>query len=183
MYKRSILISVAVIIIFGAGYLAGSHFCALSRQMSERVDTLVVDRTIVDSGAFLAVAKNRGYELVRSTSLDSLKHIADKPAKTVYVDKPTVIVRDSIVYLQVPMEERTFAGSKDSVEYKITTTGYNVDVTSVAFTYPQRTVIRTQTIKPRRLGVAVTAGPGVVLTPSGNVSGGLCISAGLSWRF
>lgn len=170
-------------ILFGAGYLTGSHSCAISRQISERANTLIVEKTIVDSGAFLTIAKRRGYELVRSTSLDSLKHIADKPAKTVYVDKPTVIVRDSIVYVQVPMEERTFTGSKDSVDYKITTTGYNVDVTSVAFTYPQTTVIRTQTIKPRHLGVAVTAGPGVVLTPSGNVLGGLCISAGLSWRF
>lgn len=183
MYKRSILISVVAIMIFGGGYLAGSHSRALSRQISEEGDTLIVERTIVDSGAFLAVAKSRGYELVRSTSLDSLKRIADKPAKTVYVDKPTVIVRDSLVYVRVPMEERTFTGSKDSVDYKITTTGYNVDVTSVAFTYPQTTVIRTQTIKPGHLGVAITAGPGVVLTPSGKVSGGLCISAGLSWRF
>lgn len=185
MCRRSFILSLAILAIFGAGLFVGGRFLPFSGRFTEKTDTCIVYRTIVDSAAFLAQSRANGYELVRVASLDSLKWAADHPQTiTQEVEKPVIITRDSVVYIHVPMEERTFTGSRDSVCYKIVTTGYNTAITNVSFTYPHTTITNTKVIdRTRKIGFDVTAGLGGVVTPSGKAYGGFAVAGGISLRF
>lgn len=184
MSKSSLYIT-AFVAVFIAGLCVGGRFFPFQGTFTERVDTCVIERTIVDSAAVLAHYENIGFELVPVCSLDSLKEAANHPRiVTKEVEKPVIVTRDSIVFIQVPIEERQFTGTKDSVSYNITTTGYNTNIKAVSFTYPEKIVTKVKMYdNTRKVGFDIVTGPGLVFTPSGNLTGGWCISAGIGWRF
>lgn len=187
MSKTSAILA-GSLLLFVLGLCLGAYFPPLRGKESVRVDTLTVERLIVDSAAVIEAQRAKGYELVRAVSLDSLKRLADKPARVDYIEDfvevPVLVVRDSIVYVEVPITETTFAGKKDSVDYRITASGYDVTLDRVEFHYPERTIIRTETqYRRQRFGFAATAGPSVLVTPGGNLKAGAGVTLGLSLSF
>lgn len=178
-----------LLLLFGAGFLLGSRINGRGFKEGSQSDTCTITRTVIDSAAFLEAKKIQGYELFRVCAIDSLKELANKPARVEYeevlVETPVIVRRDSIVYIQVPMEERVFSGSKDSVDYRITTLGYNTSVTTVQFSYPRTIITNTNTIvkDAPRIGFGVAAGPSVLVSPSGKIHGGAGITGGVLIRF
>lgn len=152
-----------LLLFFAIGFHAGSHRNRPTVRIIERVDTLTVYKEFVDTEAVLAARIPKGYNIYKVGTVDSLSRLASKPPKEVLVEVPRIVRHDSIIYIQVPMEERVFTGSKDSVDYKIWTHGFNTEVTKVAFHYPQTTVTKERTIyKERsRFGIGASVGYGV----------------------
>lgn len=141
------------------GFLGG--YKARSPLLTERTDTLVVRDTVVD---YRPVAVER---LVVRT--DTVRLVA--------VVRDTVPVRDT-VEVEVPVVFSRYRGDN----YDVGVSGFRVELEYVKV-YPERvTVTRTVSGRERRWGLGVAAGPSVVVSPSGRVTGGLGVTGGLYLR-
>lgn len=92
----------------------------------------------------------------------------------------TTVVRDSAA-VEVPITRKVYEDST----YRAVISGYkaNLDSLWVRNTIREIYVVRTQKMAPKRWGFDVTLGPSVLVTPKGDVKGGMGITGGLSYRF
>ncbi|MBQ6186022.1 MAG: hypothetical protein IJK48_09160 [Bacteroidales bacterium] len=85
--------------------------------------------------------------------------------------------------VEIPIERKVY--QEDSL-YRAVVSGYRVSLDSLTI-YPTTTTITVyKTVQPREPGRwswGVTAGPSMLVSPSGQVHAGLGISAGLTYRF
>lgn len=158
-----LLTLLAVTLLVVAGYLTGRH---KGRQdvleHLPQVDTSAIIQEMVDTSAIIASVVPAGSEVIRISHLDSLQSLASKPPVIVEVEKPVLVIRDSIVYVSVPISSYTFQGCQDDVDYLIQAQGYDVTLGSVKFRYPQTTITKTISV-PRKChwGIGVQGGFGV----------------------
>lgn len=101
-----------------------------------------------------------GYEL---TPIGLVSELQDRVSELVSLAdsldqrEPTIIVRDSLVFIQVPTEQKIYQGEN----YKAAVSGYKPTLDWIE-TYQQTQVIQP---KPKKWGLSVSAGYGI--TPDG----------------
>lgn len=107
----------------------------------------------------------------------------------VYVKVPVVPPRDDSVpavndsvMVQLPIERKVY--QEDSL-YRAVVSGWrpSLDTLTIFKTTTTVTVTKTERVQPKRWSFGVTAGPSVLMTPSGRVHAGVGVSAGVSYRF
>lgn len=102
----------------------------------------------------------KGYEL---TPVGLVGDLQDRVSELVSLAdsldqrEPTIIVRDSLIYISVPMEQKIYRGEN----YKAAVSGYKPSLDWIE-TYQQTQVIQP---KPKKWGLSISAGYGI--TPNG----------------
>lgn len=102
----------------------------------------------------------QGYELTPiGLVIDLQAKIGDlvSLADSLEQNKPTIIVRDSLVFVQVPMEQKIYQGEN----YKAAVSGYKPNLDWIE-TY---NTTKTITPQPKKWGISISAGYGI--TPNG----------------
>lgn len=147
------------------GFLGGNK--ARTPRITERVDTLVVRDTVVD---YRPIVSER-----RVVRIDTVRLAAVSDEVCARTD--TVFIHDT-VEVEVPVVFSRYRGDN----YDIGVSGFRVELEYVKV-YPERvTVTRTVSARERRWGFGVSAGPSVVVSPSGRVTGGLGVTGGFYLR-
>lgn len=146
---------------FAVGLILGHRVCRKppESQVITKVDTCVVYDTIV-----------------REKPVFRYSYITDT-VRTYF----TTVEHDS-VFVEVPIESRTYA--EDSL-YFIKISGWRPSLDTLILWPKETTITITNTIKTPapKFSFGVTAGPSVLFLPSGEVKGGLGVTAGLQYRF
>lgn len=146
---------------FAVGLILGHRVCRKppESQVITKVDTCVVFDTIV-----------------REKPVFRYSYIHDT-IRTYF----TTIEHDTVL-VDVPIERKVYA--EDSLYYA-SVSGWHPSLDTLVV-YPKETTITiTNTIKTPapKFSFGVTAGPSVLFLPSGEVKGGLGVTAGLQYRF
>lgn len=146
---------------FAVGLILGHRVCRKppESQVITKVDTCVVYDTIV-----------------RERPVFRYSYIHDT-IRTYF----TTIEHDTVL-VDVPIERKVYA--EDSLYYA-SVSGWHPSLDTLVV-YPKETTITiTNTIKTPapKFSFGVTAGPSVLFLPSGEVKGGLGVTAGLQYRF
>lgn len=149
------------ILFFGIGFMSSRSCRPGAPQPREvvRVDTLIVFDTIV---------KNKPIYIT-------------KVAERVDTVRLTTVERDTVAAV-IPIERKVYA--EDSL-YRAVVTGYLASLDSLVI-FPKTTTIttdRTIYVQPRKWSFGVTAGPAVLVAPSGRMHAGAGIAVGVSCRF
>lgn len=147
-----------------AGAIAGAYIsCAyrLHRKPPKvQTDTLYVYDTIRTLEPIEVAYIPQGYELTPiGLVIDLQAKIGDlvSLADSLEQSKPTIIVRDSLVFVQVPMEQKIYQGE----DYKAAVSGYKPTLDWIE-TY---NTTKTITPQPKKWGISISAGYGI--TPKG----------------
>lgn len=125
-----------------------------------QADTLIIHDTMRILEPVEVAYIPQGYELTPIGLVSDLQaKIGDlvSLADSLEQNKPTIIVRDSLVFVQVPMEQKIYQGEN----YKAAVSGYKPSLDWIE-TYQQTQVIQP---KPKKWGLSISAGGS--LTPKG----------------
>ena len=182
MKKQIIIVFIFLLSNFGM-FILGNY--RGSKSIRYVKDTLVVTREIEDSSLVLFNSIPKGYELVRVGTIDSLKAIASKPKiieREVVKEVPKIVLRDSVIFIHVPIEERVFTGNKGMVDYTITAIGYNTSISNVSFRYPEKTINVERVVRESPIGFSIGVGPYVGYGIKG-FDIGVGIFGGLTYKF
>lgn len=161
--KKWILIIALLAAAFAAGILAGRG--RNTPDIQEVRDTLNFHDTVfIDRPVPVYVTQIRT-DTVRLALVDS---------------SHTTLTRDSAM-VAVPITRKVYEDST----YRAVISGYkpNLDSLWIYNTIREITITRTVKKPPRHWGFAVTAGPSLLVTPRGDVKGGIGITAGLTYTF
>lgn len=156
------LLHAAIFILFFCIGFMSSRSCRQDTPQPRevvRVDTLIVFDTIV---------KNKPIYIT-------------KVAERVDTVRLTTVERDTVAAV-IPIERKVYA--EDSL-YRAVVTGYLASLDSLVI-FPKTTTIttdRTIYVQPRKWSFGVTAGPAVLVAPSGRMHAGAGIAVGVSCRF
>lgn len=146
---------------FAVGLILGHRVCRKppESQVITKVDTCVVYDTIV-----------------REKPVFRYSYIHDT-IRTYF----TTIQHDTVL-VDVPIERKVYA--EDSL-YFISISGWHPSLDTLILWPKETTITITNTIKTPapKFSFGVTAGPSVLFLPSGEVKGGLGVTAGLQYRF
>lgn len=163
MKKILPIIALLALAFIGGLYLGKSR--ADVPEVGVERDTLIFhDTTFVDRPVPVYVSKLRT-DTVRLALVDS---------------SHTTLTRDS-ADVEVPITRKVYEDST----YRCIISGYNANLDSlwVYHTIKEITVTRTVKSPPRHWGFGVSAGPSLLVTPRGDVKGGLGVTAGLTYNF
>jgi len=161
--KKWILIIALLAAAFAAGLLTGRG--RNTPDIVEIRDTLTFhDTAFVDRPVPVYVTQIRT-DTVRLALVDS---------------SHTTLTRDSAM-VAVPITRKVYEDST----YRCIISGYraNLDSLWVYHTIREINIVRTLKMPPKRWGFDVTLGPSVLVTPKGDLKGGMGITGGLSYRF
>lgn len=161
--KKWILIIALLAGAFAAGLLTGRG--RSTPKIQEVRDTLTFHDTVfIDRPVSVYVTQIRT-DTVRLAMVDS---------------SHTTLTRDSAT-VAVPITRKVYEDST----YRAVISGYkpNLDSLWIYNTIREITITRTVQKPPRHWGFAVTAGPSLLITPRGEVKGGIGITAGLTYTF
>ena len=128
-------------------------------------DTLIVrDTDFIDRPYPVYVARTRT-DTVRLALVDS---------------SHTTVIEDSAT-VEVPISRKVYEDST----YRAVISGFraNLDSLWVYNTIKEITVTKTVKMPPKHWGLGVSAGPSLLVTPRGDVKGGLGVTAGLTYTF
>lgn len=156
MSKSTIYLIIAIVMAVIAGASLSCAYRLHSKPPIVQTDTLIIRDTtsILEPEAVQSIPT--GYEL---TPIGLVGELQDRVSELVsLVDsldqrEPTIIVRDSLVFIQVPMEQKIYEGEN----YKAAVSGYNPTLDWIE-TYEQTKII---TQEPKHWGIGVTAGFGL----------------------
>ena len=103
------------------------------------------------------------------------------PASQDSVPASQISPQDSAL-AEIPIERKVY--QEDSL-YRAVVSGYRVNLDSLLIfnTTTTVTVTKIERVEPKRWSFGITAGPSVLVTPSGKVDAGLGATIGLSYRF
>ena len=163
--RNYVLILVLLAAAFLGGLFLGRSWGSAEPDVTEVRDTLTFhDTAFVDRPVPVYVSQIRT-DTVRLALVDS---------------SHTVVVRDS-AEVEVPISRKVYEDST----YRCVISGYNANLDSlwVRNTIREINIVRTLKMPPKRWGFDVTFGPSVLVTPKGDVHGGIGITGGLSYRF
>lgn len=101
--------------------------------------------------------------------------------RTEYLELTDTVRINDTTYLPVPIERKVYEDST----FRAVVSGYraNLDTLWVMRTTNYVTVTNTVKEKAPRWSVGMTVGPSVLVTPRGDVKGGIGATAGVSFRF
>ena len=128
-------------------------------------DTLIVrDTDFIDRPYPVYVARTRT-DTVRLALVDS---------------SHTTVIEDSAT-VEVPISRKVYEDST----YRAVISGFraNLDSLWVYNTIKEIAVTKTVKMPPKHWGLGVSAGPSLLVTPRGDVKGGLGVTAGLTYTF
>lgn len=163
--KNAVLILALMTIAFLGGLFLGHGWGSTEPDVTEVRDTLTFhDTAFVDRPVPVYVSQIR----------------TDTGRLAVVDTSHTTVVRDS-VEVEVPISRKVYEDST----YRAVISGYkaNLDSLWVYHTFREINVVRTLKMPPKRWGFDVTIGPSVLVTPKGDLKGGMGITGGLSYRF
>lgn len=151
----------------------------------------------VSCGAF-RYGYHNGYEKGQNKAIEGLKEKSDtiyrfdtltleKPVyltscivDTLFVRVDSIIVRHDTSYVSLLKEERVY----EKPEYRAVVSGYQPSLDSIEIRNRTELVkVPVDVYVKKRFGFSVTAGPSVLITPAGDLKGGLGITAGVSYTF
>lgn len=161
--KKWIMIFALLVCAFLAGLFVGGRRDVPDVRVER--DTLIVrDTDFIDRPYPVYVARTRT-DTVRLALVDS---------------SHTTVIEDSAT-VEVPITRKVYEDST----YRCVISGYNANLDSlwVYHTTKEITVTRTVKIPPKHWGFGVSAGPSLLVTPKGDVKGGLGVTAGLTYNF
>lgn len=90
----------------------------------------------------------------------------------------TVVLRDSD-FVQIPIERRVYGDST----FRAIISGYRPSLDSLWLYNTTKEITITKKIPPKRWGFGAAAGPSILVTPSGEIRGGVGVTAGVIYRF
>lgn len=160
MKSNVIYLGVAIIMAIIAGASISCAYKARHLPPKVQTDTLYVYDTIRTLEPVEVAYIPQGYELTPIGLVSDLQaKIGDlvSLADSLEQSKPTIIVRDSLVFIQVPMEQKIYQGEN----YKAAVSGYKPNLDWIE-TY---NATKTITPKPKKWGLSISAGYGI--TPEG----------------
>lgn len=101
--------------------------------------------------------------------------------RTEYLAVTDTIVRNDTAFIPVPIERKVYEDST----YRAVVTGYRASLDSLWIMRTTNYVTVTNTVKEKapRWSIGMTVGPSVLVTPKGDVKGGIGATAGVSFRF
>lgn len=161
--KKWIMIFALLVCAFLAGLFVGGRRDVPDVRVER--DTLIVrDTDFIDRPYPVYVARIRT-DTVRLALVDS---------------SHTTVIEDSAT-VEVPISRKVYEDST----YRCVISGYNANLDSlwVYHTTKEITVTRTVKIPPKHWGFGICAGPSLLVTPKGDVKGGLGVTAGLTYNF
>ena len=149
---------------FLAGWFVGGRRDSVPDVVVERDTTIVHDTDFIDRPVPVYITEVRT-DTVRLALVDS---------------SHTTVIRDS-ADVEVPITQKVYEDST----YRAVISGFraNLDSLWVYNTIKEITVTKTVKMPPKHWGLGVTAGPSLLVTPRGDVKGGLGVTAGLTYNF
>lgn len=95
------------------------------------------------------------------------------------VETVKTVIRNDTTYLQLPVEQKTYSDTL----YTAWVSGYNPQLDSIRLRIPTTYVTTTVKEPAPRWSFGVTAGPGLLVTPAGQLHGGVGVTLGVQYRF
>ena len=162
--KKWIMILALFACAFLAGWFVGGRRDSVPDVVVERDTTIVHDTDFIDRPVPVYITEVRT-DTVRLALVDS---------------SHTTVIRDS-ADVEVPITQKVYEDST----YRAVISGFraNLDSLWVYNTIKEITVTKTVKMPPKHWGLGVTAGPSLLVTPRGDVKGGLGVTAGLTYNF
>lgn len=162
--KKWIMILALFACAFLAGLLVGGRRGSVPDVVVERDTTIVHDTDFVDRPVPVYITQVRT-DTVRLALVDT---------------SHTLVVKDS-AEVEVPITRKVYEDST----YRAVVSGFRANLDSLWIYHTTKEITVTKTVKmpPKHWGFDVTFGPSVLVTPKGDVKGGLGITGGLSYRF
>lgn len=157
MKSSTIYLAIAIVMAVIAGASLSSAYKLANRPINERVDTLIVYDTIREERPVEVQRMPVGYELTPVGLVADLEQKVNTLVGLVdsLDQNPTIIVRDSLVYVQIPIEKKVYEGE----QYKVGISGYKPNLDYIEI-YQQTQIV---TPKPRRWSIGVQAGCEITL--------------------
>lgn len=160
MKASAIYLGFALLMAVVAGASLSCAYRLHSKPPKVQTDTLIIHDTtrILEPVAVQYIPT--GYEL---TPVGLVSDLQDRVSELVSLadsleqQEPTIIVRDSLVFIQVPMEQKIYQGEN----YKAAVSGYKPTLDWIE-TY---NTTKTITPQPKKWGLSISAGYGI--TPNG----------------
>lgn len=152
---------------FAAGFLVGQK--RANRAISDHFRTDTVTCTIHDT-----ILHERPYFVTNTV-------IRTDTVRLALVDTShTTVIRDS-ADVQIPIERRIYQDST----YRAIVSGYRPSLDSLWIynTIKEVTITTTVTAPQKKWSFGAALGPSVLVTPKGDVKGGIGVTAGLTYRF
>lgn len=152
---------------FAAGFFTGQKRAKSHATGQVRTDTVtctIHDTILRERPVFVAKTQIRT-DTVRLALVDS---------------SHTTVVRDS-ADVQIPIERRIYQDST----YRAVVSGYrpNLDSLWILNTIKEVTITTTVAAPQKRWSIGAALGPSVLVTPKGDVHGGIGVTAGVIYRF
>lgn len=169
------------------GWICGTFFPARclygpERWQERRDTTYFYDTTFVDKPVPVEVTP-KGYELVPVGTMDrvtgQIRALEDSLEK-----KPRIVRKDSLIYIEVPMEQKHFT---DSTTYDAWVSGYKPRLDSLRIFSASMQIDVTKTpppAPPKRFGFGIQGGIGIQYDMTHKQFGaGPYLGIGIDWRF
>lgn len=167
-------------------FLAWTLICALiGFGLGRRTARNGAEPTIVEKADTTSTIEAKDVEKPNLKDSTVIHHVWVKvpvvPASQDSVPASQISPQDSAL-VEIPIERKIY--QEDSL-YRAVVSGYRVNLDSLLIfnTTTTVTVTKIERVEPKRWSFGITAGPSVLVTPSGKVYGGLGASVGLSYRF
>ena len=163
---KKILPILAIFVIgFIFGLLCGKSAKRVVQEVRVERDTLISHDTIFNDKPIPVYITEVRTDTVRLALVDSSQ---------------TTVIRDS-ADVEVPITRKVYEDST----YRAVISGFraNLDSLWVYNTIKEITVTKTVKMPPKHWGLGVTAGPSLLVTPKGDIKGGLGVTGGLTYNF
>lgn len=95
------------------------------------------------------------------------------------VETIRTVTKNDTTYIQLPIEQKTYSDTL----YTAWVSGYNPQLDSIRLRIPTTYVTTTVKEPAPRWSFGVTAGPGLLVTPAGQLHGGVGVTLGVQYRF
>lgn len=101
--------------------------------------------------------------------------------RTEYLAVTDTIVRNDTAFVPIPIERKVYQDST----YRAVISGYKPNLDSLWVFNTTKYITVTNTVKTKRshLGIGATFGPSILVTPQGDVKGGIGAAVGITYQF
>jgi hypothetical protein len=160
--KKLYLILAALAAVFILGFLGGRK--ATGSRLTFQTDTCIVRDTIVEN---------------KPIYIDRWRLRVDTVRLAVVKTDTVEVLRTDTVAVELPVEVRRYRGA----DYDLAVSGHSPELEWIKVFPATKIVTNTVEADRSRWSFGASAGPAVLVTPSGRVCGGVGVSAGVSYRF
>lgn len=175
----------AIALVFVLGLFVGLWLRGLAPgqpALPDKPDTVYVDKPVFIDKPVPVEVTPKGYELVPAGTIDRITQQI-RALEDSLEAKPRIVVRDSLIYIDVPMEQKHYGDST----YDAWVSGYHPALDSLRFNQQTAIVeVPVYKVKKQRWSIGVHGGWGVTVDPFGgkvSIHTGPTISVGLNYNF